>query len=66
MGGGLFNQADRALYAPATLGIVENQLDRLNKMQQEIEAKYRQSQLDHPIILQDSSLIIRRHYNLSS
>lgn len=40
------------------LGIVESQMDRLNKMSAEIEAKYRQSQIDHQVILQDSSLII--------
>ena len=60
MGGGIYapETRDRMLYQPPTLGIVENQLDRLNKMQAEIEAKYRQSQIDHQVLLQDSSLII--------
>ena len=60
-GPGAFQMPDprqQVLYQPPTLGIVENQMDRLNKLQLEIEAKYRQSQLDHQVVLQDSSLII--------
>ena len=37
---------------------MNTQLDMLNKMQAEMEAKYRQSQLDHEVLLQESSLMI--------